>query len=423
MFMQTGFINSHNFSEKIHRVYRTIWDMSASRKKVKKQLKKQNRVIQEVTVPRLPKARRKGGQYIYPAGAYRSVMIAPPASLIPSEGYEQKEPALSLSETVIEPVSIPLPEIQPEEAIETVHNWRKLIPAFSACLLVFAFLIANASQPPARPVPLGTKVSLSAELTRQSLSITEAEPIRQLSVAVDPDEVKKAVQEYLDEQSGEYAVYIKNLDTDDTIVINDHQMPSASLIKLFVAGCYFEETEAGRLAVSDMSERELAMMISWSDNNAWQALETRLGGGNYSKGLEMVTAFAKAHGYKDTGRLIGGASIYSPDAENLTSVNDVGRLLEEVVKGEYVSEKASGELLELMKDQHITTKIPAGLPEGIGSANKTGELSGVENDAAIVYGQNMDYILVIMSDQNYIGTGPVAELSSLIYGLLNPLSE
>ena len=73
-----------------------------------------------------------------------------------------------------------------------------------------------------------------------------------------------------------------------------------------------------------------------------------------------------------------------------------------------------------MKEQHIITKIPAGLPEGIESANKTGELSGIENDAAIVWGENTDYILVIMNDYNYIGTQPVADLSEMIYGLLNP---
>ena len=118
--------------------------------------------------------------------------------------------------------------------------------------------------------------------------------------------------------------------------------------------------------------------------------------------------------------MIGGENIYSFEADNTTSVSDTGELLSQVYHKEFVSEAASEKLLELMKEQHIITKIPAGLPEGIESANKTGELSGIENDAAIVWGENTDYILVIMNDYNYIGTQPVVDLSEMIYGLLNP---
>ena len=62
----------------------------------------------------------------------------------------------------------------------------------------------------------------------------------------------------------------------------------------------------------------------------------------------------------------------------------------------------------------------AGLPEGIESANKTGELVGIENDAAVVYGLNTEYILVVMSDGNNVGTGPVVRISEIVYDMLNP---
>ena len=228
------------------------------------------------------------------------------------------------------------------------------------------------------------------------------------------------MEEYLSGLEGDWAVYIRNLNTDEVLTINDHQMSSASLIKLFTAGCYFEETEAGRLEVSERSENDLEYMICWSDNDAWEDLETLIGHGDYNAGLGAVTSFANAHGFEDTGRLIGGDSIYSFEADNTTSVSDTGELLRQVYHKEFVSEEASERLLELMREQHIITKIPAGLPEGIESANKTGELSGIENDAAIVWGENTDYILVIMNDYNYIGTQPVADLSEMIYGLLNP---
>jgi beta-lactamase class A len=142
-------------------------------------------------------------------------------------------------------------------------------------------------------------------------------------------------------------------------------------------------------------------MICWSDNDAWEDLETLIGHGDYNAGLNAVTSFAKAHGFEDTGRLIGGESIYSFEADNTTSVSDTGELLSQVYHKEFVSEAASEKLLELMKEQHIITKIPAGLPEGIESANKTGELSGIENDAAIVLapeGMGKGYVLTVLSN-------------------------
>ena len=54
-------------------------------------------------------------------------------------------------------------------------------------------------------------------------------------------------------------------------------------------------------------------------------------------------------------------------------------------------------MLNLLKQQERTWKIPAGLPQGVKSANKTGELPDTENDAAIVFGETADYILCVMA--------------------------
>ena len=42
-------------------------------------------------------------------------------------------------------------------------------------------------------------------------------------------------------------------------------------------------------------------------------------------------------------------------------------------------------MVEVMAQQEWREKIPAGLPEGLLVANKTGGVSGTSNDAAIVY--------------------------------------
>lgn len=54
-------------------------------------------------------------------------------------------------------------------------------------------------------------------------------------------------------------------------------------------------------------------------------------------------------------------------------------------------------MLELLKGQQRREKIPGGLPEGVVTANKTGEVSTMEHDVAIVYGPGRDYVLCVMS--------------------------
>ena len=60
------------------------------------------------------------------------------------------------------------------------------------------------------------------------------------------------------------------------------------------------------------------------------------------------------------------------------------------------------------------------MPEDVPTANKTGELAAVENDAAIVFAPFGTYILCVMSDDVYLGvaTQQTAELSEAIYTYL-----
>ena len=376
---------------------------------------------------------------MYPAGAYRSVMIDPPVLkgladvIIPAFEPDMVLPLLKPDEIIqslqTELLNIPAesaeisrtPEVkeEPEQSVSfTAQPWMYALVLLGFAVLGFTWM--RPAAPQKTIVPGAIKQNTEAVLHDNGLKLEAAHAAPELSVQVDLESLRAPVEEYLSELDGDWAVYIRNLNTDEVLTINDHQMSSASLIKLFTAGCYFEETEAGRLDVSERSENDLEYMICWSDNDAWEDLETLIGHGDYNAGLDAVTSFANEHGFEDTGRLIGGENIYSFEADNTTSVSDTGELLRQVYHKEFVSEEASERLLELMREQHIITKIPAGLPEGIESANKTGELSGIENDAAIVWGENTDYILVIMNDYNYIGTQPVADLSEMIYGLLNP---
>ena len=378
--------------------------------------------INPAEMPRMPRARRKGGQYIYPAGAYRKAMIAPPASMpvIITEAPPVKE--LPVQEEPIVEALLPSAEAESSIAVpvpKPTHRYWFAAGGILAALALIAALL---------PKGAGAQNSYATKLrplpqTRDTSAVSGGESGYAFDIYTDLETLRQPLEDYISELEGSWAVYLKDLNSGQVLTLNDTQMPSASLIKLFVAGCYLEETEKGNVTPDERLENDLEMMITVSDNDAWTSLETAIGHGSPDKGLQMVTAFAQDHGYKDTGRLIGASSIYSPDAENYSSVSDMGRVLEEINSGTYVSEAASETILNHMKNQQRTSKIPAGLPEGTVCANKTGELRGVENDAAIVYGTNTDYILVIMSDDNYKGTEPLTEMSAMIWEALNPDGE
>ena len=46
---------------------------------------------------------------------------------------------------------------------------------------------------------------------------------------------------------------------------------------------------------------------------------------------------------------------------------------------------SSAKMIEILKAQEFNEKIPAGLPEGTPVAHKTGDITGIHHDAAIVY--------------------------------------
>ena len=78
----------------------------------------------------------------------------------------------------------------------------------------------------------------------------------------------------------------------------------------------------------------------------------------------------------------------------------------------------SEQILSYMKNQERRGKIPAGVPEWVATANKTGELTDVENDVAIVYAESGVYSLCVMTnDLSDAGAArqTITELSGNIY--------
>lgn len=237
------------------------------------------------------------------------------------------------------------------------------------------------------------------------------------------------IEPLLPQNNGNWSVYVCNLMKGSEGTIGGGQMQAASLIKLFIMGTIYENYESlSQLHGKDALDSSLRSMITVSDNDAANTLINWLGSGDDANGMTMVNEFCKAHGYTDTsmGRMLLQSN---ENGDNYTSVQDCGRFLKEVYEinagtASNASLSHADSMYYLLKLQERTHKIPAQLPEGVHTANKTGELSDVENDAGIIFdtAKGIDLVVCFMSE-NLNDTASaqtsIAENTRLIYGYYN----
>ena len=230
----------------------------------------------------------------------------------------------------------------------------------------------------------------------------------------------------LSEYEGEWSVYVKNLSTDEAFVLNDQPMKSASVMKLFIMGTVYKAFECGELERTEEIMSLMNKMISYSDNASSNELLSRLGSGSYADGIEKVNAFIKEYGFSDMTMEYNGfddsATIMDPEHFNQVTAKDCGKLLEDIYRRIWVSRGVSNEIEDMLLAQQTRYKIPAGLPEGVLCGNKTGEMDTTENDAAIIYAKDCDYILVVLSNgwsSKDQAITRIQSVSSLVYDYLN----
>ena len=183
--------------------------------------------------------------------------------------------------------------------------------------------------------------------------------------------------------------------------------PTASTIKIAIVYELFKQVEEGKITLADTMtlDRSKAvggtgvlihmgtptlsildyatLMVTLSDNTATNVLIDRLG-------MENITARMQSLGLAKTKlrrHMMDTAAARRGD-ENVSTPDEIARLLETVAKN-----KEAVQLLEKPK----ASRLRQGLPEGVVTADKPGELDGVRVDAGIVFAKNRPYILSVMT--------------------------
>lgn len=173
---------------------------------------------------------------------------------------------------------------------------------------------------------------------------------------------------------------------------NDDSMISASVIKIFIMDYIYEKNVSGQVATSGESLGNLCQrMIQSSDNAATNTIIDSLG-------MDTLNSFFISSGYSATclERKMLDEQARSAGKENYTSLTDTMTFLKKMYKNKDSAPYST--MLELMMGQQIRTKIPSKLPAGTLVANKTGELSSVENDVGLVLDQNQPFAIVVLSN-------------------------
>jgi beta-lactamase class A len=158
----------------------------------------------------------------------------------------------------------------------------------------------------------------------------------------------------------------------------------------------------------------LRLMVTRSSNFATNTLITLVG-------AEEITRTMRSLGARRIQVLRGveDGKAFDKGLNNTTTARDLAIILRAIEEGKAAPPAATREMLSILTAQEFNEKIPAGLPAGIRVAHKTGEITAVSHDAAIVYPPGKKpYVLVVLTRGITDGSRSsnlIADISAMVY--------
>lgn len=236
------------------------------------------------------------------------------------------------------------------------------------------------------------------------------------------------IRKLIDASGADVAVVMHTLDGRTELLIDpDKKFHAASTMKVPIMIELFRQAEAGtlrldepmpiknefhsivdgsvyQLSVGDDSDTEVYAhvgktmtlgalcdaMITVSSNFAANLLIERVGAENVRKTVSRLGAdgMLVLRGVEDQ-------KAFDKGMNNETTARALEVLMRKIARGQAVSAKADAEMAAILTRQKFHDAIPAGLPEGTVVGHKTGNITKIHHDAAIVYGPR-PYVLVVL---------------------------
>ena len=154
--------------------------------------------------------------------------------------------------------------------------------------------------------------------------------------------------------------------------------------------------------------------ITVSSNLATNILIEKLGAENVRRTVSRSTAKACSCcvGVEDQ-------KAFDKGLNNATTARALMALMAAIARGQAVSPAASRGMSDILRMQQFNDAIPAGLPADVPVGHKTGNITRIHHDAAIVYAEK-PYVLVVLTRgiaEQKTSAALIAGISRVIYSI------
>jgi beta-lactamase class A len=247
-------------------------------------------------------------------------------------------------------------------------------------------------------------------------------------------------------------LYYKSLSSGELVTIApDSSFHAASTMKVPVMIEFFRQVERGGLAadqpvllvnqfasivdgspfsVAPIDDSDSTMYLRVGERVSARELVERMIVRSSNLATNAVIALVGATHADSTAHALGARNIrvlrgvedgkaFQKGMNNTTSPRDLGVLLEAIERRTAASGRACDTMLAILSRQEFNDEIPAGLPPGTRVAHKTGSITAVLHDAAVVYPQGKaPYVLVVLTrniPDERVARILIADLSRLVY--------
>ncbi|MFZ1806743.1 MAG: serine hydrolase [Cyclobacteriaceae bacterium] len=266
------------------------------------------------------------------------------------------------------------------------------------------------------------------------------------------EKLKNDVVNTLSISEGDFAIAFKDLTTGETILINEKEVfHAASTMKTPVMIEVYKQVAEGKLSLSDSIEviNEFKSIVDStlysldskedSEFELYNQVGTKklLGDIVYDMiiassnlATNIVIELVDAKKVTQTMRNLGAPDIlvlrgvedqkaYEAGLSNTTTAYDLMVIFEKLANGEAVSPEADQQMIDILLNQKFNEIIPAQLPKDVKVAHKTGFITGVQHDSAlIILPDGRKYVLVTLSKNlkdETAGVAAMANASKLMY--------
>jgi beta-lactamase class A len=205
----------------------------------------------------------------------------------------------------------------------------------------------------------------------------------------------------------------RRLKLDDTIAVTNHFTSIVDGSPYELSATEDSDGDVYKAIGSTMSYRALCeAMITKSSNLAANVLITAL----WPKRIQATVGRLGASGMQVL-RGVEDLKAFDKGLNNTTDARGLMTLMLRIGRGEAVNRQASDDMTAILKRQQFNDAIPAGLPASVVVAHKTGNVTGIHHDAAIVYAKR-PYVLVVLVrgiNDEKVSAKLIADISQLVW--------